>query len=105
MSDGIKKTEAVPERNQAPLITRDDPSRRNPQKRTRRISIEISTNLFERVANAVYWTEGMNLSRFAEQAFSHYVSILENENDGRFEKRKKPVRQWKYGKRRVDIVV
>jgi len=44
-----------------------------------RITIQISTDVIERVKNAVYWTPGMTLAGFAEQAFSKALDRLEKE--------------------------
>lgn len=104
MSD-VKRTEPVPDRTEARVASRDESVGRQPRRGTRRISVEIPLAVFDRMANAIYWTEGMDLSQFAEQAFRNYVEQLEKENNGRFQERKRSVRQWKHGKRRVDIVI
>lgn len=44
-----------------------------------RITVQISSDVIERIKNAVYWTPGMTLAGFAEQAFLKAVDRLEKE--------------------------
>lgn len=44
-----------------------------------RITVQISTNVIERIKNAVYWTPGLTLAALAEQALMRAVDRLEKE--------------------------
>jgi hypothetical protein len=101
----VQQTEPIPDRNYARVVSSESGSRKKSGRRTRRITIEIPITLFERMANAIYWTDEMNLSQFCIRAFSEYVDHLERENGAPFRERKKSSRTVSSGKRRVDIVV
>jgi len=51
----------------------------NLSKLKQRITVQISNDIIERVKNAVYFTPGLTLAYFAEQAFSKSVDLLERE--------------------------
>jgi len=44
-----------------------------------RVTVQISNDVIERIKNAVYFTPGLTLAAFAEQAFSKAVDRLEKE--------------------------
>lgn len=54
----------------------------------RKLTVQISENIIERVKNAVWWTPGLTLSEFSEKALVKFVDDLENENGGPFVVRK-----------------
>ena len=53
-----------------------------------RLTIHITVDLVERVKNAVYWTPGLTLAGFAEEALLEAVGKAEKLHRGAFEKRK-----------------
>lgn len=103
MGDQITEPEAIPKRSQSPHVGRDWGSRRSRTRGTRRITVEVPSSLYERIANALFWHEGLSLNAFARQAFTQYVETLERDNGGLFEERKKTKRYSAEGKRKVDI--
>jgi predicted DNA binding CopG/RHH family protein len=54
-------------------------ARQNLSTLKQRITVQISNDIIERVKNAVYFTPGLTLAYFAEQAFSKSVDLLERE--------------------------
>lgn len=53
-----------------------------------RITLHISTELVDRVKNAVYWEPGLTVAGFAEEAFSTAIEDLEEERGKPFPQRK-----------------
>lgn len=53
-----------------------------------RITLHISTELIDRVKNAVYWEPGLTVAGFAEDAFSLAIENLEKERGAPFPQRK-----------------
>lgn len=53
-----------------------------------RITLHISTELVDRVKNAVYWEPGLTVAGFAEEAFALAIEILEKERGAAFPQRK-----------------
>jgi hypothetical protein len=49
-----------------------------------RLSVELSASLVDRVRNAVYWTPGLTLARFAEEALAAALRAAEAERGGPF---------------------
>lgn len=50
----------------------------------RRLTVELSASLVDRVRNAVYWTPGLTLARFAEEALAAALRAAEAEHGGPF---------------------
>ena len=53
-----------------------------------RITLHISTELVDRVKNAVYWEPGLTVAGFAEEAFTETIAALEKERGEPFPQRK-----------------
>ncbi len=53
-----------------------------------RITLHISTELVDRVKNAVYWEPGLTVAGFAEEAFALAIETLEKERGAPFPQRK-----------------
>lgn len=53
-----------------------------------RITLHISTDLIDRVKNAVYWEPGLTVAGFAEEAFALAIETLEKERGAPFPQRK-----------------
>lgn len=53
-----------------------------------RITLHISTELVDRVKNAVYWEPGLTVAGFAEEAFALAIEALEKERGAAFPQRK-----------------
>jgi hypothetical protein len=53
-----------------------------------RITLHISTELVDRVKNAVYWEPGLTVAGFAEEAFALAIENLEKERGAAFPQRK-----------------
>ena len=53
-----------------------------------RITLHISTELVDRIKNAVYWEPGLTVAGFAEEAFSDTIAALEKERGEPFPQRK-----------------
>jgi hypothetical protein len=53
-----------------------------------RITLHISTELIDRVKNAVYWEPGLTVAGFAEEAFALAIEKLEKERGAAFPQRK-----------------
>ncbi len=53
-----------------------------------RITLHISTELVDRVKNAVYWTPGLTVAGFAEEAFTDAIDAFEKERGEPFPQRK-----------------
>lgn len=53
-----------------------------------RITLHISTELVDRVKNAVYWEPGLTVAGFAEDAFALAIETLEKERGAAFPQRK-----------------
>ena len=54
-----------------------------------KVSAEIDYSVAERVKNAVYWTPGLTMARFIENALADAIQKLEEERRGRFEARER----------------
>ncbi len=53
-----------------------------------RITLHISTDLVDRIKNAVYWEPGLTVAGFAEEAFTGAMDVLEKERGEPFPQRK-----------------
>ena len=53
-----------------------------------RITLHISTDLVDRIKNAVYWEPGLTVAGFAEEAFIDAINVLEKERGEPFPQRK-----------------
>ncbi len=53
-----------------------------------RITLHISTELVDRIKNAVYWEPGLTVAGFAEEAFTDAIDTLEKERGEPFPQRK-----------------
>jgi len=54
-----------------------------------RISAEISGEIAERIKNAVYWTPGMTMAGFIEEALAKSIEQLEEEKGEKFPQRER----------------
>ena len=45
-----------------------------------RLTFYLSIDLIERLKNYVYWTPGMNLAKFAEEALTDRIDQIEKQN-------------------------
>lgn len=57
-----------------------------------RVTVQISSDVIERIKDAVYWTPGLTLSSLAEEAFAQVVDDLESERKAPFPKRKEELK-------------
>lgn len=53
-----------------------------------RITLHISSDLVDRIKNAVYWEPGLTVAGFAEEAFKQAIVLLEGERGSPFPQRK-----------------
>jgi len=53
-----------------------------------RITLHISSELVDRVKNAVYWEPGLTVAGFSEEAFTKMIELLEAERGAPFPQRK-----------------
>lgn len=53
-----------------------------------RLTIHLPVELIDRIKNAVFWTPGLTLAAFGEQAFSELLDRLEKERGEPFPPRK-----------------
>jgi predicted DNA binding CopG/RHH family protein len=58
----------------------------------RRITVQISEDVIERVKNAVYWTPGLTLASLAEKALAEAVGQLEKGKGTSFPRRKEELK-------------
>ena len=58
-------------------------------RRRSKVSAEVDYSVAERVKNAVYWTPGLTMARFIENALEDAIQKLEEERGGRFEARER----------------
>ena len=56
-------------------------------RRRSKVSAEVDYSVAERVKNAVYWTPGLTMARFIENALEDAIQKLEEEKGERFEAR------------------
>lgn len=52
-----------------------------------RMTLYLTTDLIERLKNAVYWTPGLTISGTVEASVERVVTALEKKNGGPFEPR------------------
>ena len=52
-----------------------------------RLTIQISANTVERVKDAVYWTPGLTVAQFTEEALNYALAKLEKQKGEAFPKR------------------
>lgn len=52
-----------------------------------RVTVQISTELLNRLKNAVYWTPGITISSSIESAIEDKLRVLEKSNNGEFKQR------------------
>jgi hypothetical protein len=64
------------------------PEERIERSAKQRITLHISTELVDRVKNAVYWEPGLTVAGFAEEAFTDAIEALEKERGNPFPQRK-----------------
>lgn len=64
-----------------PEVARERPAKQ-------RITLHISTELVDRIKNAVYWEPGLTVAGFAEEAFTEAIDALEKERGEPFPQRK-----------------
>ena len=65
------------------------PIQQEPSKnKKRRITVQISEEIIERIKNATYWTPGLTLSCLVETALEREVDQMEADIGSPFEKRK-----------------
>jgi hypothetical protein len=53
-----------------------------------RITLHLSSDIVDRIKNAVYWEPGLTVAGFAEDAFMKAINQLEDERGARFPQRK-----------------
>ena len=71
-------------RNQTIPAPKQEPSKNQ----KRRITVQISEEIIERIKNATYWTPGLTLSYLVEKALEKEVNQMEDDRGNSFEKRK-----------------
>ena len=54
----------------------------------KRITVQISEDIIERIKNATYWTPGLTLSYLVEKALDREVNQMESDRGSSFEKRR-----------------
>ena len=52
-----------------------------------RVTVQISSEVMNRLKNAVYWTPGITISSSIESAIEDKLCALEKANNGQFEQR------------------
>ncbi|GAA5526177.1 hypothetical protein Maes01_02772 [Microbulbifer aestuariivivens] len=52
-----------------------------------RVTVQISSDVMNRLKNAVYWTPGITISSSIESAIEEKLRLLEKDNNGEFEQR------------------
>lgn len=52
-----------------------------------RITVQLSSDLLNRLKNAVYWTPGLTITSFMEDSLEKNLTLFEKRNDGEFEQR------------------
>lgn len=72
------------------MHTREYPVRHTP--RTVRLTVNLPSDLVDKMRNAVYWTPGLTLAWFIGRALCTSLGELETANKGPFPKRLKPLR-------------
>lgn len=60
----------------------------NESSKKQRITVQISSDIIERIKNAVYWTPGMTLTALTEMAYSKIIEELEKKRGESFRQRK-----------------
>ena len=70
--------------NQTPSAPKQEPSKN----KKRRITVQISEDIIDRIKNATYWTPGLTLSYLVETALEKEVNQMESYRGSSFEKRK-----------------
>lgn len=88
--DAVVPTKAASEaskRGLAPAGTHKRPEKAKPIPKER-LTVHISSELVERLRDAVYWTPGLTLAAIAEEALSKAIAALERKNGEPFQKRK-----------------
>lgn len=61
-----------------------EPSESSPKER---LTLHVSSDLAERLRDAVYWTPGLTMAGLAEDALSKAIDGMEKRNGGPFKKR------------------
>ena len=64
------------------------PKQESSKNQKRRITVQISENIIERIKNATYWTPGLTLSYLVEQALEREVNQMEFDRGSSFKKRR-----------------
>lgn len=57
--------------------TTASPSKEDGARTRERVTVHISMETLERIRNAVYWSPGMTLAEFTEEALQRYLAVLE----------------------------
>lgn len=57
-----------------------------------RLTVQISSEVIDRIKDAVYWTPGLTLSALSEEAFIKIIDFLESERKSPFPKRKEELK-------------
>ncbi|OGH59744.1 MAG: hypothetical protein A3G34_07990 [Candidatus Lindowbacteria bacterium RIFCSPLOWO2_12_FULL_62_27] len=63
------------------------PNAKTEKPKKERLTIHVSTDIIDRVKNAVFWTPGLTLSELTECALTEAVDSLEKKRRGKFQKR------------------
>lgn len=53
-----------------------------------RITLHLSSDLLERIKNAVYWTPGLTIAGLAEEALAYAINKIERNNGEEFPSRR-----------------
>jgi len=65
------------------------PSKQEPSRnKKRRITVQISEEIIDRIKNATYWTPGLTLSYLVENALEKEVDQMESDRGSSFERRR-----------------
>ena len=71
----------------------ETPKKESSTNSKKRITVQISEDMIERIKNATYWTPGLTLSHLVEKALDREVSHMENERGQCFEQRKEEIKR------------
>ncbi len=84
----IDENVEVDEQGQFAIKGTKVPEEKKERPAKQRITLHISTELVDRIKNAVYWEPGLTVAGFAEEAFTDAIDTLEEERGEPFPQRK-----------------
>jgi len=73
-------------------VTEQFTSEQNRVSKKQRITIHVSSEIIERVKNAVFWEPGLTLAGFTEHALEKAITDFEAERGSAFPQRRHPLR-------------